>query len=90
MTFAEREAQAVAAVRWLKGPVTPAVLARVLNQYRGTPCGWCPVLPPKRGERCATVPAASARRCGRVIARLVGRGVLMDSKCGRRAMYMLA
>lgn len=51
---------------------TPAAACRLLNLRR--PCAWCPVGPPREGEKCATVPRASRERVARVLRRLVRSG----------------
>ncbi len=81
-----RDEQCLTAIARFGGPVTATRLARLLNLHG--PCDWCPVGKPATGERCATVPRASAARCARVIARLVAAGVLVDLNCHRHPLYV--
>lgn len=75
-----REQAVTAAVRG--GATRPAVIARHLNLK--SPCPWCPVGPPKPGERCASVPRSSREAVRRVLLRLASRGLLVQPHPGTR------
>lgn len=82
-----REQQALAVVsRWPSGVYGPTHLARLLNL--DGPCAWCPVLPPKEGERVAVVPAASRAAARAVLGRLVRKGLLVYVRVLRLGMYL--
>lgn len=70
--------------KWQKVPMWPSVMCRALNSVR--PRSWCPVGPPKPGERCATVPASSRRTVDVVLDRLFRHGlvaVYLSRRSGR-------
>lgn len=58
-----------------------AHLARLLNLDAA--CDWCPVGPPKPGERCASVPPTSRQRCKRVLMALRAKGLVVRRYMGR-------
>lgn len=68
--------------------VAPSIVARLLNPpFAVSPCVWCPVQPPRHGEKCARVPKDSRYRVDRVLKRLARNGKLTVARflVGRRA-----
>lgn len=61
---------------------SPAGVCRALNHVRPRP--WCPVEPPRPGERCAVVPPKSRWRVMRVLDRLVRQGLVARYRIFKR------
>lgn len=78
----DRERDVLRVVNGTGMALMPSHVARFLNiAFDGggpveTPCGWCPVGPPRGRERCASVPRPSAARVSRVLKSLLRRGLV--------------
>jgi len=72
----------LAAMRKLHAGLRPAEIARVLN-FDG-PCEWAPVGPPRKGEKCASVPVNTRRAVDAILKRLLRDGKITKLDPGTR------